>query len=64
MRVDDNRNLKIIIKYHPEGKRAVQRPRKKMVDFLNGDLKATGRQRLALEEMARDREHWKDVRCD
>ena len=68
--MDDSRNTKKILNYKPEGKRAPGRPRRRWMDNLEDDLKlagvtrygiTTGRQRRTLEELAEEREEWRNI---
>ena len=70
LRMEDIRNPKRIFKYKPEGKRAIGRPKRRWIDYLDDDLKAggfsihgktEGRKRMTLDELASDRELWRDV---
>ena len=70
LRMDENRNPKKIFNYKPDGKRAVGRPKRRWADCLEEDLKVAGvtiygrtegRQRMGLEELAKNRDLWSDV---
>ena len=70
LRMNENRNPKKIFNYRPEGKRAAGRPKRRWRDNLEEDLRAAGitihgktegRQRMTLEEVAKDREQWREV---
>ena len=70
MRMDQSRNPKKILQYKPNGKRKAGRPKKRWIDGLEEDLKpagitlhgkTSGRNRATLEELANNRETWRDV---
>ena len=70
LRMEEIRNPKRIFNYKPEGRRSKGRPKRRWVDGLEEDLhmaglnlngKTDGRHRMTLEEIAKDRELWRDV---
>ena len=70
LRMNEERTAKRIFYYKPEGKRAQGRPKRRWTDCLEEDLsiaglnlngKTFGRQRSTLEEIANNRELWRDV---
>ena len=70
LRMEEKRNPKKIFKFKPEGKRAAGRPKRRWRDCIEEDLKAAGitmygntkgRQRSSLEDLAGNREVWRDV---
>lgn len=62
LKMEDSRNPKRMIKYKPEGKRAVKYQKEGWYCFEKSmEYVFMGRQRLTLEGIATDREQWKDV---
>ena len=70
IRMEQDRNPKKMYEYKPKGKRARGRPKRRWIEGLEEDLKAAGasihgqtkgRNRTTLEEMAKNRETWRDI---
>ena len=70
LRMNERRPTKQIFDYKPEGKRSQGRPKKRWTDCLEEDLsktglnlngKTSGRHRMTLEEIANNRDLWRDV---
>lgn len=70
LRMNEDRTTKKVFKWMPSGNRRRGRPRKRWIDCADEDLKrcglsvygkTLGRKRLTLEEIAADREQWREV---
>ena len=70
LRMEDNRIAKQIYQWQPSKKRRRGRPQKRWMDNIEEDLgraglttygKTSGRRRLTLEEIAKDRGRWREV---
>ena len=70
LRMEPERNPKKMYEHKPCGRRPSGRPKRRWKDELEEDLEAagatihgqtTGRNRRMLEEMAKDRDSWRDI---
>ena len=70
IRMEQDRNPKKMYEYKQSGRRSRGRPKRRWTDGIEEDLKAagvsihgqtTGRNRKTLEELAKDRETWRDI---
>ena len=70
IRMEQDRNPKKMYEYKQIGRRSRGRPKRRWTDGIEEDLKAagvsihgqtTGRNRKTLEELAKDRETWRDI---
>ena len=68
--MSDNKTVKQVFKWEPNSRRSRGRPKKHLMDCVEGNLhragisrygNTTGRQRVSLQEIAGDRGQWREL---